>query len=190
MDADAQPRRVDTAFEEEFPQASRHATEAVINLLLAADRTLRAFDRLLRRFGLSEPATNVLAVLEGAGEPLEPRTIANRLLVTSGSMTSLLNTLERRGLVRRLPHPHDGRRALVQLTIEGADAINEILPHVHALEREVVADLSVAECQRLVEITGRIQRRMSGLDALSLPDPPARRTDAARRDPGPTSPAS
>ncbi len=42
--------------------------------------------------------------------------IAERLLTTTGSMTSLLDTLEKRGLIRRLPHPDDRRKLLVDIT--------------------------------------------------------------------------
>ena len=79
-------------------------------------------------YGLSATARMALAVIEGAHEPLEPSVIAERLIITSGSMTSMLDTLERRGLVRRMPHPADRRKLLVDVT-DGARAIlDELLP--------------------------------------------------------------
>ena len=60
--------------------------------------------------GLSVSAFQTLAILDGAGEPLPGHVIAERLLVTSASMTSLLDTLERRGHVERRPHPSDRRK--------------------------------------------------------------------------------
>ena len=41
---------------------------------------------------LSQSALQALAIVDGAGEPLEPTVIAERRLVTTGSMTSLLAT--------------------------------------------------------------------------------------------------
>jgi len=52
----------------------------------------------LEEYQLSPSARQVLAVVEGAGEPLEPSVIAERVLITTGSMTSLLDNLEKRGL--------------------------------------------------------------------------------------------
>src|SRR5438874_1735159 len=65
---------------------------------------------------LSGTAKQALAILDGAGEPLEPGVIADRLIITSGSTTSLLDTLEKAGLVRRTRHPEDRRKVLVDIT--------------------------------------------------------------------------
>lgn len=178
--AEPHPRQLDESFEREYPGASRAATEAVLNLLATADLVVSDFERLLRHFGISEPAANVLAVLDGAGEPLEPRTIAQRLVRTSGSMSNLLNTLEKRGWVRRFAHPGDGRRALVELTPQGAELVDEILPRIHRLERELMTNLSAEECEQLVELTGRVQRRLVELDTTALGEPAARRRESGR----------
>jgi DNA-binding MarR family transcriptional regulator len=77
---------------------------------------------------VSNAAAQTLAIIEGAGGPLAPSTIAARLMVTTGSMTSLLDTLERRGLVRRQPHPSDRRQLLVHLTDEGQALVDTFLP--------------------------------------------------------------
>src|SRR5206468_9018460 len=93
---------VDDDFEDEFPDARRAATLCATTLIRTANRLLAEIDR--RRWtvaDLSASASQILAVVEGAGEPLPPHVIAERLLITSGTMTSLLDTLERRGLVRR-----------------------------------------------------------------------------------------
>src|SRR5205814_1048441 len=92
----------------------------------------------LDQYQLSPSARGVLAVVEGAGEPLEPSVIAERLVVTTGSMTSLLDNLEKRGLVRRLPHPSDRRKLLIDITPEAQAIVDEFLPALHARERDVV----------------------------------------------------
>ena len=97
-------------FEDEYPGASALATECYANLVRAADLLLGLHNRhTSNEYQLSPSARGVLAAVEGAGQPLEPSVIAERLTVTTGSMTSLLDNLEKRGLVRRLPHPEDRR---------------------------------------------------------------------------------
>ena len=91
---------------------------------------------------LSPSARQVLAVVEGAGEPLEPSVIADRLLITTGSMTSLLDNLEKRGLVRRLPHPEDRRKLLIDITPAAQAIVDELLPSLHARERDVMSPRS------------------------------------------------
>lgn len=100
-----------------------------------------------------------LAVIEGAGEPLEPSVIAERLIITSGSMTSMLDTLEKRGLVRRMPHPGDRRKLLVDVTDEAVSILDQLLPSLHRRERQVVdAALTTDEQRTLLVLLAKVQR--------------------------------
>ena len=45
--------------------------------------------------------------------PLTPREVGERVRLSSGAVTSLLDRLERRGFVARSPHPSDRRSVLV-----------------------------------------------------------------------------
>lgn len=110
-------------------------------------------------YRLSPTAKMALAVIEGAGEPLEPSVIAERLIITSGSMTSMLDTLEKRGLVRRLPHPGDRRKLLVEVTDEAVTILDALLPSFHQRERIVLhGALSAAEQRTLLELLSKVQQ--------------------------------
>ncbi|GAE69061.1 transcriptional regulator [Cutibacterium acnes JCM 18909] len=69
---------------------------------------------------------DVLAALRRSGEPyqLSPGQLLNELEVASGTMTNRITRLSNRGLVRRLPHPKDGRGVIVELTDEGRDRVD------------------------------------------------------------------
>jgi MarR family 2-MHQ and catechol resistance regulon transcriptional repressor len=62
----------------------------------------------------------VLSVLRARG-PLRPDAIGKKVLLTSGSVTSALDRLEREGLTERRIDPSDGRASLVFLTDRGAE---------------------------------------------------------------------
>lgn len=51
--------------------------------------------------------------------PLTPRQISKRLGLTSSTLSGYLAAMERRGDVRRLDNPDDGRSYRVELTAEG-----------------------------------------------------------------------
>src|SRR3954464_3433293 len=98
--------RVGADFEDEYPGADALATECYINLWRAAELLMGLHNRhTLDKSQLSASARGVLAVVEGAGQPLEPSVIAERLVVTTGSMTALVDHPENRALVRPLPPP-------------------------------------------------------------------------------------
>ena len=104
-------------FEDEYPGASALATECYANLYRTADMLMELHNRqTYDEYELSPSARQVLAVVEGADGPLEPSIIAERLLVTTGSMTSLLDNLEKRGLIVRRRHPNDRRKVLIEIT--------------------------------------------------------------------------
>jgi DNA-binding MarR family transcriptional regulator len=126
-------------------------------------------------YGLSATARMALAVIEGANEPLEPSVIAERLIITSGSMTSMLDTLERRGLVRRMPHPEDRRKLLVEVSDEARNILDEMLPSLHQRERKLMeAALTKDEQRRLLEFLAKVQSA-AGKMVDEPPDRSARR---------------
>lgn len=107
---------------------------------------------------LSGTAKQALAVLEGAEAPLEPSVIAERLIITTGSMTSMLNTLESRGLLRRTPHPADRRKLLIAITPQGRAIIDDMLPSLHSRERTIICDaLTESEQRKLCQLLAKVQ---------------------------------
>ena len=172
---------VDDDFEDEFPDARRAATLCAANLLRTANRLLAEIDRRRRTIAdLSASAFEILAIVEGAGEPLSPHVIAARLLVTSGTMTSLLDTLERRGLIRRVPHPSDRRKLLIDITDEARDIVDRMVPRVHGASRDAFAVLSDTECETLVGLLERVQARLQALEQETRPDGDERRAKSRR----------
>lgn len=130
-------------------------------------------------YRLSPSARQILAIVDGAGQPLEPSVIADRLLVTTGSMTSLLDNLEKRGLIRRQPHPEDRRKLLISITPAAQAIIDELLPSMHARERDVMdGALSPSEQRSLLRSIAKLQQ--AALQARSAPVPHG----ATRRRPG------
>ena len=151
--------RVGPDFEAEYPGASGLATECYANLVRTGDVLIGLHNQQVwEDHRLSATAKQALAVIEGAGEPLEPGIVAERLIITTGSMTSLLDTLEKRGLIIRMSHPQDRRKLLVDITPEGVAIVNSILPAFHQREKTIVTEaLTESEQRRLLELLARIQ---------------------------------
>ena len=165
--------RVGPDFEDEYPGADKLATECVANLWRTAELLMALHNRYTSdRHQLSPSARGVLAVVEGAGQPLEPTVIAERLVVTTGSMTSLLDNLEKRGLIRRLPHPDDRRKLLIDITPAAQAIVDELLPALHARERDVFhVALTPSEQQSLLRSLAKLQR--AAVEASEAPPPAA-----------------
>jgi DNA-binding MarR family transcriptional regulator len=181
MEVPPAPLRVDPTFEDEFPGTSAVATECVINLLRTSDLLVGEMTRWLRPHQLSPTAALVVAVVEGAGGALTPNEIGERLLITSGTMTTVIDTLERRGYVRRVPHPSDRRKVLIEITESARSFLDRTMPQIHAMEREWVALLESEEQAHLVELLGKVQARLYALRGLPFPEG-GRRVHQRERD--------
>jgi DNA-binding MarR family transcriptional regulator len=154
------PFRLGDSFEREFPGAEARSTECIINVVATAQLIEALVDPRLRLRGLSMGSMNALEILRGAGEPLPPSVISERLLVTRATVTSLVDSLERRGLVRRGPHPADRRMLLVELTAEGGAALDEFMPWLHHTEKSWVAELDEVEKEQLIQVLGKVQQAL------------------------------
>jgi DNA-binding MarR family transcriptional regulator len=151
--------QVGADFESEFPGGSALATECFANVWQTGELLIGLHNSQTRDdYQLSATARQVLAVIEGAGRPLEPTEIAQRVLITTASITVLIDNLEKRNLVRRLPHPTDRRKRLIDITPEARRIVDEFLPSFHAREHAVVSNaLTSTEQRRLLRMLAKLQ---------------------------------
>jgi DNA-binding MarR family transcriptional regulator len=103
---------------------------------------------LARRAGVTESDLDALEHLE-AGGPLTQRDLGERLALSSGAVTMLVDRLERAGWVHRRPHPTDRRFILIELSgdaqgraPEGLDvfhtAIGALVDRVPPAQRAII----------------------------------------------------
>ena len=118
------------AFEYEYPGASWLASRAIRQLEVVGGQAEELVAMVARRYGLSHAALNALAVVEGAGGPMPTGEISARMHITTGTMTSVLDTLERNGYIKRIADPNDRRRVLVDITPDAQSVLDEMLPEV------------------------------------------------------------
>jgi MarR family 2-MHQ and catechol resistance regulon transcriptional repressor len=103
--------------------------------------------------GLSDFAVLEVLLHKGA-QPVN--VIGERVLLTSGSISSAIDRLETRKLVHRTPHPEDRRARLVELTARGKRLI-ECAFGKHALDlEETVAVLSTSERLELIRLLKKL----------------------------------
>ena len=137
-----------------------------MNVIRLGEQLIGEFGRRLKRdFKLSASAATVLAIVEGAGGEATPNVIAERAVISSASATSVLDTLESRGLVERVRHPDDRRKVIVRLTPRSYPILDAILPGVHKLETDVMKALSSKERRQLLDFVARLQASVGRLSA-------------------------
>lgn len=171
--ADSHLKRQGDSFEEEFPGASRSASDCSINVARTGSLLMAEVTRRRRPYvDISVAAFQVLAIIEGEGAPLPPSVVAERMVTTSGTMTSILDTLVRRGLVVRTPHPDDRRMLLIDITDAGREVVDLVLPVTHRVNKEMFSMLTEPERQQLLALLGRVQERLAAMRDEPVPAEP------------------
>lgn len=112
-------------------------------LLARVESALRPYDLTFSRFEL----LRLLAFSRSGALPITKA--SDRLQVHVTSVTHAIRRLEEAALVRRLPHPTDGRTTLVEITELGRSTVEDATT---TLNREVFADVGMSEA----EITGLV----------------------------------
>jgi DNA-binding MarR family transcriptional regulator len=72
------------------------------------------------------------------------------------SVTRIVQLLERKGLLRRRPHPNDGRRSELVLTSAGEAVIRTVEPIAQANRRHALEGIDAEEVARLRALLKRI----------------------------------
>jgi MarR family transcriptional regulator, organic hydroperoxide resistance regulator len=117
-------------------------TDVLIQLHHAAAAVRQHVEQtVLRRVRLSWTAFAVLRQAV-AHEAVETRVVAAETGIAKATLTGVVNTLSGRGLVRRRPHPQDGRLVLVEPTRAGRALVRRIGSAMTAEEAFVLRGLS------------------------------------------------
>ncbi len=136
----------------ETPGAGKRAETSAV---LAWMRLARVFQKMTRaataefaRHGLSGAQFDVIAQL-GRGEGITQQELADRLLVTKGNVSQLLDKMEERGLIARCP---EGRANALSLTPEGKRLFATVVPAHEAHIAARFGALAVDEQRQLLRL--------------------------------------
>lgn len=159
-------------------------------LVQQASFEMRTYQTAVDRFdevvvgvlGINRTDGRCLDILEQRG-PITAGELARACGLTTGAMTTLLDRLERLGYLRRVPHPTDRRRVVVELTAKIRKRIEQIYGPVGREGRELLACLTDHQLELIVKVmrTARelLERHTERVEKLpKKPAAPARRPAA------------
>lgn len=86
------------------------------------------------------------------------RQLCSSLGIQPPNLVAMVNTLEKRGLIERIPHPRDGRAVGLHLTAIGKKLMRGAERTAAGLEDEVAARLSASEAKTLIRLLQKIYR--------------------------------
>jgi len=176
----ARPPEAD-AFEHEYPGASWLASRAIRQLEVVGGQAEEFVATVARRHGLSHAALNALAVIEGGGGPIPTGEISARMHITTGTMTSVLDTLERNGYIKRIADPNDRRRVLVDITPDAQAVLDKMLPEVQHVIAAAMANIDDDALQAFLDALADVSAAIAADPDTLPPVAPRRRPARLRR---------
>ncbi|MFD1212691.1 MarR family winged helix-turn-helix transcriptional regulator [Arthrobacter sp. GCM10027362] len=123
----------------------RGVTLALRRLILSGEHFHNTRARQLQ---LGSSDLVALAHLFNSG-PIAPRDLAAMMGITSGSITAMLDRVEKAGFLARTNNPEDRRSILVSITSAGQDAIQWLYEEFDASIREALTSLPGLEAAKL-----------------------------------------
>ena len=114
-------------------------------------------NQLLTPYELTGSQFKILMLLYHSPEgSLRQTDIEERFSMTNPTVTGLVQKLETKELVRRVPHPEDGRSKVLVLTERAMAIQEELLALAESLERQMTANLNEAECEELALLLAKM----------------------------------
>jgi MarR family transcriptional regulator, 2-MHQ and catechol-resistance regulon repressor len=108
---------------------------------------------------LSITEFSVLEVLYQKGKQTIQQ-IGNHILVSSSSMTYIIDKLEQKGLLGRTACPDDRRVIHVTLTNDGEELMNMIMPKYHEVVFHMFDSLDSAEAKSFVKLLKKVKNNV------------------------------
>jgi DNA-binding MarR family transcriptional regulator len=165
-----------------MPDSSKHELDAppwlrVESTLMSAARGIRrAYDRRLEELELNLSEAILLAFLQEAAQeaaqedaqgsaPLTQVDLARHMVVGRAAMGSLIDSLEKRKWVERLPNPKDRRVWLIAITPSGEQAAKQVAKIDEQLRAELREGISRKERRELNRLLNRLRVNVSRIIA-------------------------
>lgn len=86
------------------------------------------------------------------------RQLCNTLGILAPNLVSMVNTLEKRDLIKRLPHPHDGRAVGLHLTEAGEKMMRSAEKTAAQLELDAVPKLTATERETMLQLLKKVYK--------------------------------
>jgi DNA-binding MarR family transcriptional regulator len=137
--------------------------EALLNIYYTASLLKKKADVFFHQFGLTDVQFNVMMLLayqSGSQQGLSQAQLSDMMLVNRANITSLIDRMEKAGLVTRTAEPGDRRYNIVKMTAKGKKIFAKVEPSYLEQVRKIMASLDAAELKRITGMLEKVRRTL------------------------------
>ena len=121
----------------------------VLNIIKTANRLQSVGNVFFKPFGITSSQYNILVLLRSKKEGMSQVEISKNMLVSRSNITSLIDKLEKSGLVKRMDKENDRRRDEINITSKGLELIKKIEKKYYEQVNKVVPKSIEKDISRL-----------------------------------------
>jgi DNA-binding MarR family transcriptional regulator len=148
---------VNEAVSQKLPGADVEAMALCFGIIRAADRMQQDFEvNVQRPQGMTWAGFRTMFAL-GTFGPMRPLELARLNSVSQASISSVINTLRRAGVVVTEPSTDDARSVIVSLTAAGRERFETLFWYNNARERQWASALSAKERGTLIRLLTKVR---------------------------------
>jgi MarR family 2-MHQ and catechol resistance regulon transcriptional repressor len=137
--------------------AAQEPSLATVRALARAYQAFSSYsETFVRQYDLTSAQFDVIATL-GNTQGLSMGDIGDKTLITKGTLTGVVDRLEKKGLVRREIPPENRRSVVVHLTAAGVVLFEQVFPAHIADIKHHLETLDASELELLRVLLNRIQ---------------------------------
>ena len=132
----------------------------LLSIITSFEVMARYLEVELMRYDATFNRFNIMSTLFTNGGEMTPSEIAESVFREKNSITAVINTLERQGVVRREPSTDDRRSVKVVITDKGWNEANRLNPIAQELSREALSCLEKERVEELVDTMRKIRESL------------------------------
>jgi DNA-binding MarR family transcriptional regulator len=132
----------------------------LLSILMSFEVLARYLEIRLKQHDASLIRFHIMSNLFKNGGEMTPSEIAESVFREKNSVTAVISTLERQGVVRREPSPDDRRSVRVLITDKGWKEANQLNPVAQELCKDALSCLEKERVEDLVEIMRQLRESL------------------------------
>ncbi|MFC1942011.1 MarR family winged helix-turn-helix transcriptional regulator [Chloroflexota bacterium] len=142
-------------------EINKRTDKTPLGTLLSILKSFEVLERYieveLKQYSASLIRFHVMSNLFQNGGEMTPTEIGESVFRANNTITAVINTLERQGVVRREPSTDDRRSVRVIITDKGWKEANRLSPVAQEISREVLSCVDKEQVKELVDIMRTIR---------------------------------
>lgn len=151
-------RELLSEYSSKIPELNILKLETFLNLIKTTNEINKLLNENFAKFDLSEGKFSIMMLLYRQKDyKLSPIELSRMAEVTKGTITGLINGLEKQGYIERVSNEKDQRSYYVSLSLQGVEILKELLPKHYLLINDIMSNYKEKELNQLISLINKVK---------------------------------